>query len=67
MERSEDSNEEIVETLLMRNASYLALDAAAIEQTEKDSEDDNENDDGELKSVILLSARRRAGDIPTGD
>ena len=57
MERSEDSKEEMVETLLRRNFSYLSLEAAAIEQTEKDSEDGDENDDGEFE-VECDSARR---------
>ncbi len=60
MERSEDSKEEMVETLLRRNFSYLSLDAAAIEQTEKDSEDSNENE----FEVECDSARREPDMFP---
>ena len=65
MERSEDSKEEMVETLLRRNFSYLSLEAAAIEQTEKDSEDGDENDDGEFEVVNVIPREERAGYVPT--
>lgn len=42
MERSEDSNVEIVETLLIRNASYLAFDAAAIAEDNETADEDSE-------------------------
>jgi hypothetical protein len=61
MERSEDSNVEIVETLLMRNSSYLAFDAAAIAaENETADEHDDKNSEGLERTVLECDSSRDA-------